>query len=36
LDTVDVIAGSIFTTTLKPMPMTVFRFKQQFENCLIA
>ena len=28
LDTVDVTDGSVFTTTLKPMSMTVFRFKQ--------
>jgi alpha-L-arabinofuranosidase len=28
LDTVDVTDGSVFTTTLKPMSMTVFRFKK--------
>jgi alpha-L-arabinofuranosidase len=28
MDTVDVAGGSLFTTTLKPMSMTVFRFKQ--------
>ena len=27
-DTVDVTGGTLFTTTLKPMSMTVFRFKQ--------
>jgi alpha-L-arabinofuranosidase len=27
-DAVDVTGGSVFTTTLKPMSMTVFRFKQ--------